>query len=536
MDKIENNRIHVLIIVLLVVLGIVVSSMYTYGDDIRADEVFSLGFANNTRDFLFLTKAVCDEYSSDGWLSGEFIKEYFAVEKGEELAIMSIHRNVRNDVHPPLYFMLLNAVSSLWTGEYTVMPGHIINITIAAVMLVFLYLIGNRLLTNKLEAAMISVMWIGSIGAADSINYIRMYLALCTITVIVIYISMLIMEDNTGVILYIVSGMCVTVGTLVHYYFYIMFFFVLVYVSIWHISHKRYKRLAIYYGFVGLGEAISLALYPYAFKHMLFSDRGEQVQEHLANTDLNYYLEHAKGFAATINTEIFNGYAWIVLVVLLILFCVKVVRKKNSRLQIFRDNSNNNLGLLVTVIVGYFAVLFKISYSYNWLYISLIYALVDIVLVCVIAYLCENLFNARGIIVLVVCIFIFSAIGVYISTTESLHKHEAAVVREENLNSYVKNNPVIFVYDEWENTLDNQNATLINADCIYFIKGCDLSDTKWDEIMNKCPTSTGEIIFYLSAEVKDGERYVTECADLLGMNYSNCIWKDNYIISLLKKE
>lgn len=77
---------------------IVTFAIYGYGASIHGDEYFSIGFANNTEEFLFVTQGNIDKCGTDGWLIGNFYMT--SVQPGEGFAIMSIHRNVRQDVHP----------------------------------------------------------------------------------------------------------------------------------------------------------------------------------------------------------------------------------------------------------------------------------------------------------------------------------------------------------------------------------------------------------------------------------------------------
>lgn len=110
--KIDSDKIYKISFVLVCFITLLVYGISCYGASIAGDEYFSMGFANNTQDFLFLSKGLVERYNADGWLPGQIMYKYLAVQSGEKFSIIEIYRLVREDVHPPLYFMILNILSS----------------------------------------------------------------------------------------------------------------------------------------------------------------------------------------------------------------------------------------------------------------------------------------------------------------------------------------------------------------------------------------------------------------------------------------
>jgi len=523
----DNNYIA---LIFLLTITLLVSGIYCYCHNIIAsDEVFSVGFANNTRDFLFITKGVYEEYSENGWLSGEFINEYFSVQPGENFAIMSIHRNVRNDVHPPLYFMLLNFVSSFCVNKTSAVPGHIINILISAIMSLFLYLIGRKIFINRATSVLAPLLWLFSLGGENSIQYIRMYLALCTLCVICVYISICIMENEFKYYLYVFMGVLVTIGTLTHYYFYIFAFFAIVYVSIWHVKEKYYKRLGLYYFFLAIGETISFVLYPYVIKHLLHSDRGEQVKQNLAETDMKYYLDHIWGFVDTFNKELFNGYGLVCITFFIILLILKAITKKENERQLFFDSTSRNIGLLITVTIGYFIVLLKISYSTRWHYISPVFALLYILLVAGILYLVSGFCKGEEF-TNILC-FLSAVISGVIIISGAVKEGKGFDYKNIYLSEQLKKKDVIYIYDSWSDTLENQGTILLNAEKICFIAMDNVYEQDYETLMEYSDGLKNGICLYFSRQVEDIDNIHEYISGKLNVKESNCIWNnDNYVI------
>ena len=147
-DFLKKNGYKIVLGIVFIAL-IVKMSYSCYGDSISGDEYFSMGFANNTEDFLFLSLGAVEKYGEENWITGEFLHDWISVQEDGRFAIMSIHRNVRDDVHPPLYFMLLNCLSSFFVDEVTLFPGHLINVIAGTVLCALMYLVMRKIFKDK---------------------------------------------------------------------------------------------------------------------------------------------------------------------------------------------------------------------------------------------------------------------------------------------------------------------------------------------------------------------------------------------------
>lgn len=533
----KSKKLNIIVLVVVIIITLLCASFYCAGSDIKADEVFSMGFANNTEGFLFMTRGVCDVHSIDGWLSTDFFRNYFGVESGEGFSFVQIYRNVRHDVHPPAYFMILNAVSTLCGGEPSALPGSIINVIVSLIMVYVLFLIGKKLYDNPLFAMLIPLMWVGSYGAMDSIQYIRMYLSFSTIVVIEVYLSMLLMEGKKNNTIYVLIGLFAYVGTLTHYYFYVAFFFIAVYVVVWHVRLKEYKGLAKYIGILAGFEIISVCMWPYVYNHILHSDRGEQAMGNLANANMNYYIDHLKGFAKTYNNEVFNGYGQYIVTVLLVLLIVSVLLTKcgnNTEPSTRVTGLKTNLGLITFTTVGYFLVLFKVSYSYRWLYVSPTFALVDIIIVTVIVYIFRhsNKILAHVTLLATLAIIAWAMMSLLAS---SLGERAMSVQRYDSKKEIFDGRQVFFIYDDWSDTIDNQSFYLMNAEYICFVDSKDIENFDWEEQIRKCPGDTSELIFMISnANGKSDEEFEDIISAFDNKNHE-CVWVDNYLIQYVER-
>ena len=60
-----------------------------------------------------------------------------------------VYENQKNDVHPPLYYLILRFAMGFHKNSYSKWPGIIINMIIYAFVTIFMYLILNKILKDK---------------------------------------------------------------------------------------------------------------------------------------------------------------------------------------------------------------------------------------------------------------------------------------------------------------------------------------------------------------------------------------------------
>lgn len=88
------------------------------------DELWSYGLANSCY-APFLQDQ--DDYM-DHWHGSGFYMNYLTVDSGDAFSYVSVYDNQVHDVHPPLYYMLLHTVCSLFKGNFSKWFGLSINL------------------------------------------------------------------------------------------------------------------------------------------------------------------------------------------------------------------------------------------------------------------------------------------------------------------------------------------------------------------------------------------------------------------------
>lgn len=107
------RRSKVFWIALIIVVQSAVYAAYGAGKNyIHMDEAYSLGLANYER-----TEILENEEFFNEWHNAGYYEDYLAVDESEQGDFAAVYNNQRDDVHPPLYYLLLRIGMELTPGS-----------------------------------------------------------------------------------------------------------------------------------------------------------------------------------------------------------------------------------------------------------------------------------------------------------------------------------------------------------------------------------------------------------------------------------
>lgn len=229
-----------------------------------------------------------DVYEEPVWISGEQFRDYITVGKGDAFAYLSVYFNVKDDNHPPLHFMLLHTMSSLWKGRIFPFLGCVINIgAVLGCMLLMMKL--GRLLDRdgtgvRTAAGLAGAVLYGlSSGAIATTLLIRMYGLMTFLCMALFYqhVSKWINgEWNRRNKLLI----CVTVLGFWTQYFFLFYCLVLAAVTAFLLLRdRRWKELGGYVRSMLLAAVIGVAGFPFAVADVFSSGRGVEALGNLSS-------------------------------------------------------------------------------------------------------------------------------------------------------------------------------------------------------------------------------------------------------------
>ena len=89
------------------------------------DEMYSYGLMNYNK-----LNIADNEDFQNVWHNKEYYLDYLTVNQNEKWNLKPVYENQKNDVHPPLYYLLLRISASFTIDRFSKWSGIILNIII----------------------------------------------------------------------------------------------------------------------------------------------------------------------------------------------------------------------------------------------------------------------------------------------------------------------------------------------------------------------------------------------------------------------
>ncbi len=355
---------------------------------IHMDEAYSLGLASYNK-----TNIQQNEDFYNTWHTKEYYEDYLSVNKDEIGNYKPVYENQKNDVHPPLYYLLLRIAMGFHIDSYSKWPGLILNIIIYMFISIFTYLIISKLLEKrnncKEKAAILTLISSLTLSSINNAMYIRMY-ALSTLNILITTYLHFKLLDSKGKSykLLLLIGISALMGSLTHYYylFYLAILFIMFVIK--YIKEKEYVELAKYILTISLVAVISLIIFPYSIQHIFFGYRGQGALSNLTNT--LEALKHLAVYMLIIDVDAFNNTLLIILSLILGILIYRKLRKCS------KINEKNKYVKYVAVPTIFYTVLAAICSPWLELrYIMPVCSLLFILAIYLIIQLLDNVVKEK---------------------------------------------------------------------------------------------------------------------------------------------
>lgn len=230
-----------------------------------------------------------DVYEEPVWITAQQFADYIQVGDGDAFSYLSVYFNVKDDNHPPLHFMLLHTVCSLFRGRAEAWMGCLINLAAAAFVMVLLILC-FRLLAQELGLAayakpggiMCAVLYGLSAGAIATTLLIRMYGLLTLWCAAFFYLVLQKWKDRAfdkrNVRLILVT-LC---GFWTQYFFLFYCICLALAAGVLLYRRKRLRELFCFGRSMAAAAVVGVAAFPFAISDVFSSGRGVEALGNLA--------------------------------------------------------------------------------------------------------------------------------------------------------------------------------------------------------------------------------------------------------------
>ena len=247
------------------------------------DEVHSYGLSNSH--FAPFLSSVAGGDLRDTVLTRQQFTDYLVVNDGETLDFASVYYNQVNDVHPPLYYWLLNIACSLTPNVFSYWSGLLLDLVLYLATVALLYLLVLTLFGDRLAAALTALLYGLSMLGLSTMMMIRMYVLMTLLTVqLALLAAKLIREPRKRH--YPLFCLTLFLGLMTQYYYVFYAFFLCAAYVLWRLARREWKRALVFALWAFAGVGLLLLAFPACIDH-LFAEKlvsGGNAVENLRDT------------------------------------------------------------------------------------------------------------------------------------------------------------------------------------------------------------------------------------------------------------
>lgn len=404
--KLSKNKYKIILVILILLQ---ITNIIFWGskkEGYHIDEIFSYGLSNAYYDpFPYYDNK--DTHFMN-WHDVEYFKEYVMVSKEHRFAYDSVYYNQSQDVHPPLYYMLLHTICSFFPETFSNWYALSINIVFSALNIILLYKIACFVFKGKKEWALLVCGAYGfSAGCVSNAVYLRMYVMFTFFVMLFSVLHVKIYETEKYKVYFPLVALTTIGGSLTQYYFYIFAFFISAFFCFYLLTEKKWKELCAYVLAMFGGIGISILFYPSALNHIFQGYRGTQAVDNLVSNNL---AEKMSTYLTYVNLELLGGYLRYLVLICAIVFlgflfknCIMIKTVKGKGITVEYHLQGNfriekveyaNIGFLVATVCYAFLVA-KISTISANRYIFPVYPFIVLYLIWFLAFLIEKIISNK---------------------------------------------------------------------------------------------------------------------------------------------
>lgn len=416
---VRNNTqlYYVFLLLLVIIVQIIVILHYALErQNLFVDEVWTFNTANHYY-FPFLFQSAVPYLNQ--WLPASFWINSVVVDPNHTFSYDSVFYNMSLDNQPPLYFMVIHTVCSLFPREFSRWFGIVPNLIFFVLSQLSFYTIGLKLF-GKNSAALGLCLLCGSCwGTINNVMLIRMYTMLTFFAILTYWVHLQMIEEvkkfkeqqfskKTLFLVFVFS----IFGFLTHYFFLIYVSYMFFGTVLLLLFYRRTHMIKQYF-FTLLGALLSCILINPCIPAQFIGitgEHGSRIWHNLYQPDFSNRLSI---MSKLISQDLFGHNARVFIGLLLLLVIAKIISdvwknvsssditdtitaewEKEHRtfsLSIHLNSINPGLFLAVFTSVLYFLTASKIIPYYENRYMYIIYPLVIVFLFSILFSLLKSL-------------------------------------------------------------------------------------------------------------------------------------------------
>ena len=344
-----------------------------------------------------------DVYEEPVWITSGQFRDYVTVDGSDAFDYLSVYFNVKDDNHPPVHFMLLHTMSSLFSGTLSPWIGCTINLICVGITLWLLLRLGRQLSElfgmeeqGRLLGILAVLLYGLSTGALASVLLIRMYCLLSCLCVALLSMHVEKWKEhgfdrsNKGLIAIAVLGF------LTQYFFLFYCLLLAAVTTAGLLCSKRIRELWIYIRSMVVAAVIGLVLFPFAIADVFSSGRGVEALDNLASGFAGYgarLLAFARILADRTVGDMLLGAGCATAVVLAVVLWYRRHRGQETGMT---QAVRGILCMLIIPVVGYYLLASRMSPYLVDRYVMPMFPMIALLFALLLCCLGKRLAKASG--------------------------------------------------------------------------------------------------------------------------------------------
>ena len=538
-DRVEKTNIYIIFVVILCIQVLFMLYYCNMKKGYFVDEIWSYGLSNS-----YYHAQLEDNNSLENVkISSELFKKYLTVDEGKNFKFGSVVNNQMHDAHPPLFYMVLHSVSSLFTGTFSKWFGLIPNIIYFVIVMFLLLKISQCVSDNNIFFIAVQVLYGFSIGAINSVTYIRMYMLLTLWCLLFLLENIyLYQKEKLKLSNYILLGIA-TLGGMYTHFFFIIFACPVVLLNLLYLYKEKSGKGLLKYILKGaIGGISAILLFPTYIQKISGNDgNSNSAQTHANMRNFSDWSNRLKAYWADVSSELF-GSVWGVIIGICVIIIISYIFSRmifNIKLKktekgliciIIEKNDFEKKEIVIRknvfIIVGilficafYYILVCKITLFISNRFMMCIYPLL-VLLMCLLLEItvkvCTKKKVKRAFAMGIISILIIG-VTFYANDPEYIYEEKGVIATE--LENYT-DVPCLYVYTAPYRMLNNA-LNLMNTKTIY---QSNLDNLKKN--INSVDNSSEQLILYVDTLVSDQGMEMDDCVEYIksSLNYNKVKW------------
>lgn len=380
---------------LIVILLVQMIAMAFWGNAKKGyfvDELWSYGLANS----YYFPHIFSNQALEDRWVDKDFFLDYIEVGEGERFSYESVVYNLSNDAHPPIFFIVLHTVCSLFPGTFSKWYGIIPNMIYFLLAQLLLYRLSRRVFKNEWLAVLLCGVWGFSSAAVSFVLFIRMYMLSTMCGLLTLNLHFDLMQEETlhnkrSVWMWFLVLAISFFGYMCHYYYFIFAFFLSAFYMLYLFVQKNWNRMIWYASAMGGSLLLTAVVFPAAFTNLFGNGYTKSAVNGIGVYQL---LSKIYKYILVVITDLFANSVALFLIIIfvasiaLVMFIGKTIKNKK-----YRKKQSVNIWffwICAGTTICYYILAVQISPSLSNRYISTLYPLIYLLLIWLIHMVWEE--------------------------------------------------------------------------------------------------------------------------------------------------